>query len=103
MHAKPLNQKESSAHKVIDQDRRFLYLQRGIDRTPKGSQVYISPCAGYTVDGKNHVWRWSLTNEGIRAGQVIATACDKEDLYLFAAQHDWWIDDENFIKLFTNE
>ena len=51
---------------------------------------------GYLKGTENQV----LTNNS-RGGQCVAWSKDPEDLYLFAAEYDWFIDDEKFKELMS--
>ena len=83
----------------VNEKTNFHYIVRGVQRVPEGSEVYIRICSGMMTDKgylkgtENYV----LTNNPM-GGQCVAWSKDPEDLYLFAAEHTWFIDDDKFDK-----
>lgn len=77
----------------------FFYIQRGIDRTPAGSQVEIVKCnAGIqtsigTLKGTVAHGLCSMH------GQFIAYSYDTDDLVVFAIEHKWWIDNPVYYEI----
>lgn len=78
---------------LINQKSNFFYLNRGVKRTPIGTDVEIIECNnGIEADGKTikGTMTYALRNKnGKYAGQLIAFSNDIEDLQLFAMEYNW--------------
>jgi hypothetical protein len=84
----------------VNKKTNFHYIVRGVERVPKGSEVYVSMCGG-TMTAKGYLKgteNYVLTNHP-KGGQCVAWSKDLDDLYLFAAEHAWFIDDNKFREL----
>ena len=84
----------------VNKENNFHYIVRGVERVLKGSEVYVHICGG-TMTAKGYLKgteNYVLTNHPM-GGQCVAWSKDPEDLYLFAAEHAWFIDDDKFKEL----
>lgn len=87
----------------VNQKTNFHYIVRGIERTPPGTKVKIVECNGGIVTEKGilkDTVSLGLMNEnGYMAGQWIAWSFDRDDLILFAIEHEWDMDEKGFLEL----
>jgi hypothetical protein len=77
----------------------FFYIQRGIDRTPAGSEVEIVECntgIQTSVGTLKGTIAYGLRNT---RGQFIAYSYDTDDLVMFAVEHQWWMDNPVYDQL----
>lgn len=100
-HPKSFSARTFSEEKVWLNDKtNYHYIQRGIDRTPKGSQVEIIALdKGLTT---SHGTLKGTINYALRkfnCSQLIAFSRDPDDLMLFAIEHEYWINSDEFSKL----
>jgi hypothetical protein len=77
----------------INERTNHFYLRRGLARTPPHSELDIIKCGRGLYGGQ--------TVFGLRskAGQMVAFSEDVEDLYLFAIEHNYIIDDKKFYEV----
>ena len=77
----------------LSQKTNFFYIERGVGRTPSGSQVEIVECntgiqtTHGTLKGTNAYGLCNVHN------QMIAYSRDTDDLVVFAIEHNWVMDD----------
>lgn len=103
----PHNHPKSFGSRTIQEEKVWLndktnyhYIQRGIDKTPRGSQVEIIPLNS-GIRTKHGVLKNTINYALRHCGhaQLIAYSTDPDDLMLFAIEHEYWIDGEEFINL----
>ena len=96
------NRSRDHENVYINEKNNFRYLMRGVERTPAGTEVFINKCnmgiaSSYGIL-KNSA-NYSLINkDGYYSGQCIAFSRDLDDLYLFAVEHGWIIEGDEFEK-----
>ena len=83
----------------INEKTNFHYLKRGIVRTPSGTAVIITKC-NKGIETSEGSLKGTVAF-GLRSikGQMIAFSYDPDDLYLFAIEHNWTMDDQLFHQL----
>lgn len=100
-HPKSLTARTITEEKVWLNDKtNYHYIQRGIDRTPKGSRVEIIPInSGIQTEHGTLKGTIDYALRHHNHGQLIAFSTDPDDLMLFAMEHEYWIDTPEFQKL----
>ena len=94
-----MNHKDRKEKVLLNKKTNFFYIERGVERTPAGSEVQIVTCNPgiQTIHG---ILKGTIA-QGLRnlRGQMIAYSYDVDDLLLFALEHNWIIDDPIFRQL----
>lgn len=100
----PLSKRTIEQEKVtLNKNTHFQYIQRGIDRTPRGTKVEISKCSNGIktthgeIKGTAHYGLYNV--DGHFANQYIAWSTEVDDLILFAIEHEWLMDHPNYDQL----
>ena len=94
------NRTKEQENVCVNEKNGFRYLMRGVERTPIGTEVSINQCnsgVSTTHGVLKGTANYSLVNkDGYFTGQCIAFSRDLDDLYLFAIEHGWSINDDKF-------
>jgi hypothetical protein len=91
-HPIPFSKRTIAQEKVmLNKKNNYFYLQRGIDRTPRGSEVTIRSLGNSVQSLYGKVK--GTEDYALQCGtQCIAFSRDPDDLILFAIEHEWTMD-----------
>jgi hypothetical protein len=98
-HPKSFRQRTFAEEKVWrNRKRNYFFIQRGIERAPRGSRVQITQCNQAVYTSKYGTLKVAplLGLQKFGSSQMIAYSYDPDDLLMFAIEHEYWIDSPEF-------